>query len=150
MVFKKNEHAQKLNTLQQSLRPELTVTLGATVAGVALLIWGALPLTAVGLICAFLIGVGWSIHNVALRSAVQMRTPAHLHGRAHAAAGAVVNSFFLAGFEISGLFAASHSEAVFMTAGAITTAVAGLAATALIAGVTAQVTNEDDKAPSAP
>jgi MFS family permease len=114
-------------------RPELTVTLGATVTGAALLVWGALPLIAVGFIAAILGGIGWSVHNISLRSAVQMHTPPRLHGRAHAGAGAVVNSFFLVGFAVSGVFAFHHAQAVFVIAGAITTVVAGLAAAALIA-----------------
>jgi MFS family permease len=114
-------------------RPELTVTLGATVAGAALLAWGSLPLIAVGLTAAIVCGIGWSVHNISLRSAVQMHTPPRLHGRAHAGAGAVVNSFFLVGFALSGLFALHHAQAVFVAAGAITTVVAGLAAVTLVA-----------------
>lgn len=125
-------------------KPEATVAVGATVTGVALFMWGLLPIMEVALIAAFVMGVGWSIHNVALRSAVQMRTPVRLHGRAHAAAGALVNSFFLVGFAVSGLFAANHSQAVFTVSGAITAAAAGLAVFILVVVVsTAQPPSND-------
>lgn len=113
-------------------RPELSVTVGAMVVGVALWAWGTWPLITIGLVAAVLGGIGGAMHNIALRSAVQMYTPPSLHGRAHAAAGAVINSFFLIGFALSGLFALHHAQGVFLAAGMVTTVVAGLATLALL------------------
>ncbi|MEV0381663.1 MFS transporter [Nonomuraea sp. NPDC050643] len=108
------------------LVPERAVQVGAAAMGLSILAFGAVALVGVSVVAALLAGAANAYQNVAMRTAVQMRTPEELRGRAHAAAGSVVNSFFLVGYVLGGLFAAAHAQLTFVVAGAVTVAAAGL------------------------
>lgn len=109
--------------------PERAVVFGAAALGLAILLYGAFAVVGVTFVMAVCAGAANAYQNIAMRTSVQVRTPEELRGRAHAAAGSVVNSFFLVGFAIGGVFAASYPQATFIIAGAVTLAVgcAGLA-----------------------
>ncbi|UCM88679.1 MFS transporter [Streptomyces marincola] len=118
-----------LATRREWETPERAVLFGAAGMGLAILLFGAVAVAGVTLVMAFAAGVANAYQNIAMRTSVQVRTPKELLGRAHAAAGSVVNTFFLVGYAIGGVFAASDARATFLVAGAVTVvaACAGLA-----------------------
>ncbi|WP_181442199.1 MFS transporter [Streptomyces tateyamensis] len=105
--------------------PERAVQAGAAAMGLAILLYGAFAVLGVTVLMALLAGAANAYQNIAMRTAVQTRTPAELLGRAHAAAGSVVNTFFLVGFALGGVFAAADPRSTFVAAGAVTLAAAG-------------------------
>lgn len=100
--------------------PERAVLVGAAAMGAAILLYGAVAIVGITVIAALLAGMANSYQNIAMRTSVQNKVPEHLLGRAHAAAGATVNTFFLVGFGISGIFAAAAAQATIVVAGAVT------------------------------
>ncbi|WP_017585081.1 MFS transporter [Nocardiopsis ganjiahuensis] len=101
------------------------VALAAALVGASLALWAWFPVLGVAVLCVVLAGAGNSVHNILLRSVVHESTPEPLLGRAHALMGSVVNSGFVAGFLIAGLFAADHPRELLAAAGA-TALAAGL------------------------
>ncbi|MGX9225321.1 MFS transporter [Streptomyces albus] len=105
--------------------PERAVQTGAIALGLAVLVFGAVAVTGVCVVMAVCAGAANAYQNIAMRTCVQLRTPEELRGRAHAAAGSVVNAFFLVGYALGGLSAADHPRATFLVAGLVTALAAG-------------------------
>ncbi|CAL9336643.1 MFS transporter [Streptomyces sp. enrichment culture] len=105
--------------------PERAVQTGAIALGLAVLVFGAVAVTGVCVVMAVCAGAANAYQNIAMRTCVQLRTPEELRGRAHAAAGSVVNAFFLVGYALGGLSAAGHPRATFLVAGLVTALAAG-------------------------
>ncbi|GAA3513859.1 MFS family permease [Streptosporangium album] len=108
--------------------PERVVLIGAGVMGVAILAYGLVSVVVLAVVAALAAGAANAYQNMGMRTAVQIRTPNELLGRAHAAAGSIINSFFLVGFVLGGIFAARDPRATFVVAGVVTVvaAAAGL------------------------
>jgi len=106
-------------------KPERAVLTGASALGLAIVLLGAVPVVGAAVVAAVLAGAANAYQNVAMRTAVQIRTPEAMLGRAHAAAGSVINSFFLVGFVLGGIFAVSYAQATFLAAGAVTLVAGG-------------------------
>ncbi|MER5472477.1 MFS transporter [Streptomyces sp. NPDC002685] len=102
--------------------PERAVLFAAAAQGLAILLYGAFTVVGVALVMALCSGVANAYQNIAMRTSVQVRAPEELRGRAHAAAGSVVNTFFLVGYAVGGAFAATSPQLTFIVGGAVTLA----------------------------
>ncbi|MEU3212305.1 MFS transporter [Nocardiopsis alba] len=116
--------------------PERVVGVGALTTGVGLSAVGLFPVIAVAVPALVLAGVGNALVNVSLRTAVQLRTPATVHGRTHAAMAALIASFFVVGLLLGGLSSVETAGPVFLLGGlTVTISAAGGLLAPLVPGL---------------
>ncbi|MFV0295943.1 MAG: MFS transporter [Cumulibacter sp.] len=106
--------------------PERILLISTSVMGLAILVYGLVNAVLLASTAALIAGAANALQNMGMRTAVHIRTPEKLLGRVHAAAGSIVNSFFLIGYVLGGIFAARYTRATFITAGVVTAAAAAV------------------------